>query len=181
MSKTLPGQIYATDTTTPADTPLPPQAFILETGTVACVTGNATIVGTGTKFTEELIVGQSLLIRNRTVKIESIHDDETLHITAPWPGEHVSGEYAYVYKFRPFAEFLGKYTYSELTPLGVSGLILKDMMPNFKRPMREIDSTATVPSWATDPETTGDPTSDTTSNSSKQPKSKPLPPEIPEV
>lgn len=177
MSKTLPGQIYATDTQKPSEPPLPPLTMILETGTVSCINGNNMVFGSDTVFTEELTAGQSLLIGNSTVKISLIQDNNILILTQPWTGEDISNVYAYVYKLRPFSEFLGKYVYPETAPLGSSGLTLRDLMPNFKRPMRELKSNATVPNWASDPTT--DPTTDG-NNSNKQPPTKRAPSELPE-
>lgn len=179
MVKTLPGQIYASDTNTPSDEPLYSQAFILEAGTVSCETGNDVVVGTDTHFTTDVSVGQSLLIHQYSVKIAAIQDDTTLVLTAPWPGEPVSHQYAYVYKLRPFSEFFGKYVYPETYPLGNSGLVLRDIMPNFKRPVHEVLSTAGLPNWANDPNSTANTTNPDDTNSTTNPKTKkPLPSDI---
>lgn len=157
MAKTLPGQIYASDETTPAPEPLPYRAFKLETGNISCYTGNITAIGTNTKFTEELSIGQSLLIDGHIIKIAGIQDDITLIFNTPWEYNTIEHISLYVYKFRPFSEFFGIYQYADQYQLGESGLRLIDIMPNFKRPIREVDSTATIPTWASSANTATSP------------------------
>lgn len=149
-AKDLPGQVYASDVTAPAAEPLPARVFIID-GVVTCTTGNTTIVGVGTTFTTDVEVGQSVLINDQTIQVASVPDDATIIATTPWVVSPVTGAAIYVYKLRPFKEFFQKYGYTDNTPLGESGLVVRDLMHNFLRPIAEKSVTSQLPNTPNTP------------------------------
>ena len=133
-----PGTILRSDTTAPTKEPLPPKARSLPSGgTVQYTTGTKSLQGTGTKFTEDISGGDTLLLDGINIVVESIASDTTLNLTQPWPGTSGSGVVE-VYRLRPFKEFFGTFIYSDSTALGTSGLTLGDMMVNFTSPVIEV-------------------------------------------
>lgn len=142
IQKELPGQLLLSDTTAPAPEPIPAKAFVI-TGTVTCSTGNTVIVGTGTKFTEELQIDQTLKIRGQDVKIAGIQNNTSLVATEPWELPTTNAT-PYVHILRPFSEFMDKYTYTPATLLGSSTLRLQDVMVNYIPPTIEKDNTGLV-------------------------------------
>ncbi|GAP40069.1 DUF7507 domain-containing protein [Flexilinea flocculi] len=61
------------------------------TGTIAVTQGSDSVTGTGTLFTSELTVGDSISIDNNDYKVASITDDFHLTLTAPYAGDTNSG------------------------------------------------------------------------------------------
>ena len=61
------------------------------TGTIEVENGSATIEGTGTSFTTELAVGESLIINGVNYFIQSITDNDTLVLTETYEGLSDSG------------------------------------------------------------------------------------------
>lgn len=150
--KNLPGEIFNSDETKPADEPQPFWSFPLDDGLVSCVQNEKQIIGTNTKFTEELVVGQRLRIENRPVIIESIQSDTVLFLKNPWPSSSVSNVVAQVYRFRSFRDFSGIFEYGYDYELGASEITLEKLMKNFIMPVIEPPPT---PLTATAPPATG--------------------------
>jgi hypothetical protein len=137
-AKTSPGTIVQSDTTSPLPEPPPPYAFNLPSGGfVRCVTNNNIITGVGTKFTEDLEEGLTIIIGDNKAVIQSIASDTSLVLTEPWKFGTQSGALQ-VYRVRPMQEFFGKFKYSDSASLGYSGLRLADMMVNFTSPVVEV-------------------------------------------
>lgn len=137
--KKLPGQLFESDDTEPPVEPAPFLAFPLASGgVVSCITGNTTIIGTNTTFTEDLLVGHDIVINNVRGHITAIHDDTRLELDAPWAGQNIQSGEIKVYRIRPFKEYFGKFEYPSSSPLGRSGLKLSDMMKNFHSPVIEV-------------------------------------------
>ena len=160
--KDLPGQLVLSDVDAlgepvpPAPEPLPARAFSLS-GKVSCVQANSTVVGAGTKFTEDLENGQTIVIAGAPVKIGSILDDTTLLLAEPWRTLSVSAQTPYVYRLRSFQEFFGKYKYPLTTMLGTSSITLQHFMRNFIPPTIEKNtSSVAVPATTMPPTTTVD-------------------------
>jgi len=152
--KDLPGQKTESDITTPADEPIPATAFALKKGTVSCTFGESSIIGNGTKFTEELKALQTILIKNTKHIIHAIPDDTTLILKDTWTLPSASGLILYVYMLRPFGEFFDTYNYSLTTKLGSSNLVLRDMLANYIPPTIEKPTNGfTVPAAPTTPNT----------------------------
>ncbi len=61
------------------------------TGTISVEHGSATIEGSGTSFTTELVAGESMIINGVTYIIQSITDNDTLVLTTSYAGFSGSG------------------------------------------------------------------------------------------
>jgi PKD repeat protein len=61
------------------------------TGTISVTSGSTTVEGSGTAFTTELEVGESIIINDIAYFIESITDDDTLVLTEAYDGLNQSG------------------------------------------------------------------------------------------
>ena len=137
-AKKSPGAIVQSDTTTPAPEPAPAMSFNLPSGgTVQVTNKNTLVVGTGTKFTEDLDNGQVITIGGTNGIIATVSSDTQLVLTEPWAGATTSGALQ-VYRLRPMQEFFGNFTYSDTAALGQSGLQLKDLMAGFTSPIVEV-------------------------------------------
>jgi hypothetical protein len=135
--KDLPGQLVLSDITPPASEPIPTKAFAVVYGTVSCDNGNNIVLGTNTKFTEELQVGQYLIIDGQQVKISAIQSDSVLALSSPWAEASVIGKLLYVHSYRAFSQFFGKYSYPLSTKLGTSSVTLQTFMKSFIPPTIE--------------------------------------------
>ena len=137
-AKKSPGAIVQSDTTTPAPEPAPAMSFNLPSGgTVQVTNKNTLVVGTGTKFTEDLDNGQVITVGGANGVIATVASDTQLVLTDPWAGATTSGALK-VYRLRPMQEFFGNFTYSDTAALGQSGLQLKDLMAGFTSPIVEV-------------------------------------------
>ncbi len=147
--KTGPGTILCSDITTPVDEPRPATTFPLPSGgTVQYTTNTTVLVGSGTKFTEDVSEGDTLSIAGVNVVIKSIASDTQLIFNVldangivmsnlGWPTATGSGT-ANVYRLRPIEKFFGTFIYPDTAMLGTSGLVLGDMMVNFTSPVIEV-------------------------------------------
>lgn len=137
-AKKSPGAILQSDTTTPAPEPAPAMPFNLPSGGTVQLTNKSTlVVGTGTKFTEDLDSGQIITIGGANGVIATVASDTQLVLAEPWAGSTTSGAVK-VYRLRPMQEFFGKFTYSDTATLGQSGLRLADLMVGFTSPVIEV-------------------------------------------
>lgn len=155
--KDLPGQLLANDavdangvvisTRDPLPEPHPAKAFALENGTVSCTQGDRTVAGSGTKFLQELQIGQTLVIRNTEVMVAAVQNDTSLVLSTAWSQPSTTNASVHVFMLRPFSEFMDKYTYPLTTKLGTSSLTLRDMMVNYIPPtIEKVDVGVPVPS-----------------------------------
>lgn len=55
-------------------------------GTISCVFKSNAIVGTGTKFTKQLVVGDYVVIRGMTYKVTAVDSDTSIHISPSYRG-----------------------------------------------------------------------------------------------
>lgn len=141
--KDLPGEVFESDETEPDVEPLPRSIFPLENGTISCTRNSLYVEGADTKFTEDLSVGQTLLIEDTSVVIAAIESDTRLVLKSIWNQNSVAGVTPQVYRFRSFEEFYKTYSYSKSTRLGTSDLTLADMFVNFVPPVIEPETTFT--------------------------------------
>lgn len=137
-AKKSPGTVIESDEASPAPEPIPPQSFPLPSGgIVQCVSRNVRVTGNGTKFTEDVERGQTIVMNGVTGVIQSVATDTELILTAPWSGPTQSGV-LHVHRLRPMQEFFGVFKYNDDAVLGNSGLRLADVMVNFTSPVIEV-------------------------------------------
>lgn len=142
--KDLPGQWVMGDDIPPTPEPVPYRAFVLGSGgTVTCLPGDKLVVGHGTKFTEDVEAGQTLLIDGTSVMVGVVQTDTELLLRDPWPMSETTAV-PFVFRLRPIKEFFQQYTYARTSPLGSSGLSLGDMLPNFTSPVIEVPRTVST-------------------------------------
>jgi len=55
-------------------------------GTVACIFKSNAVVGTGTKFTKQLVIGDHIAIRGMTYKVTAVDSDTSIHISPSYRG-----------------------------------------------------------------------------------------------
>lgn len=134
-AKKLPGQIFNSDEAIPAEAPLPYRSFEVGHGKISCELDSPNATGTSTKFTEELVVGQRVVVAGQVMIVGSIIDDTSLLWQENWPIASVSNKTIFAAQLRPFREFFHRYNYNAEFPLGDSGLVLKNMMVNFVAPV----------------------------------------------
>lgn len=137
-ARNAPGTAIISDTTLPAAEPIPYTAISIETGLVSVDTGNTVITGTNTKFTEELLEGQTIRIGNIQNQIQSIVNNTTVLLTTPWTGSTVQSGKLESYRLRPIKEYFGIYDYTDESVLGSSGLTLGSLLVNFTSPVIEV-------------------------------------------
>ena len=159
-AKKVPGQVFASDEEDPAPAPLPYRSFQVGVGTVSCQLDSPLVIGTNTKFTEEVVVGQSILVAGQVVTVGSIANDTSLVLQTNWPAPSVSEKTLFAPQFRPFREFFNRYNYTKDTPLGDSGLTLRHFVVNFIPPVIDKSTTpiyreATSGGGAYEPDTSG--------------------------
>lgn len=159
-AKKIPGQVFASDEESPASSPLPYRSFQIGQGTVSCQLDSPLVTGTDTKFTEEVVVGQSILVAGQVVTVGSIANDTSLVLQTNWPVPSVSEKTLFAPQFRPFREFFNRYNYTKDTPLGDSGLTLRHFLVNFIPPVIDKSTTpiymeATSGGGAYEPDTSG--------------------------
>jgi len=137
-AKKSSGAILRSDTATPVPEPAPATSFDLPSGGVVQATkGSTNIIGTKTKFIEDLDNGQMIVLGGVTGIIATVISDTQLILTEPWKGSTASGVLQ-VYRLRPMQEFFGEFTYGDMAPLGQSGLQLRDLMVGFISPIIEV-------------------------------------------
>ena len=175
QSKTSPGTVLFSDDTLPGKEPIPAFAFSLPIpATVTCTANSKIIVGQNTTFTEDLDIGQTIVVNEITGVIAAIGSDTELVLVNPWSSSTQTGELK-VYRLRPMQEFFGKYTYTDNDVLGFSQLRLKDIIVNFTSPVIEVPqikaaavggggASPTGTGGTTTPDTTGNTTPNTTGN-----------------
>jgi hypothetical protein len=65
-------------------------------GSIAVVNGSGTIAGTGTRFREQLIVGEQIIIKGQTYEIQSIASDTSLVVNPVYQGASITGNVKYL-------------------------------------------------------------------------------------
>lgn len=174
--KDLPGQpstVYV-DTTAPEEEPPPRTAYVFSSGgTVRFESGNTIVIGTGTKFTEDVAVGMYLTFPSAPFqqqsfpstfpRVASIANDTVLVLAAPYTFTTISNVSPYVFKYRPFQEYADRNVFTATERLGSSSLTLQSMLVNFLPPLIEPEEITipkdapiiTTPLAAPNPATTG--------------------------
>lgn len=137
-ARTSPGRAVQSDTTIPLPEPLPATALpLLSGGRARMMTDNAEVIGVNTKFTEDIIEGQTILVAAHTGVVQSIINNTSLLLTSPWSGPTAESE-VQSYRFRPMSSTFGTFTYTKNSSLGSSGLTLGDMTPTLRSPVFEV-------------------------------------------
>jgi hypothetical protein len=138
QSKASPGTAIFSDETVPDKEPIPAFAFSLPVVTTVTCTANSKIVtGQNTTFTEDLDIGQTIVVNDIKAVIAAVPSDTELVLATPWSSSTQTGELK-VYRLRPMQEFFGNYTYGDTAVLGRSGLRLGDLMVGFTSPVIEV-------------------------------------------
>lgn len=149
-AKALPGQQSATyvDIEPPGEEPPPATSYPFASGgTVRFEENNTVVVGTNTKFTEDVAVGMYLTFPSSPFvnapfplgfpRIASIANDTVMVITKPYGYPTVTNVVPYVFRYRAFAEYADKSVFALTDQLGSSTLTLESMMSNFIPPIIE--------------------------------------------
>lgn len=149
-TKALPGQQSTTyvDTEPPGEEPPPATSYPFASGgTVRFEQGNTVVVGTNTKFTEDVAVGMYLTFPSPPFvsapfpqgfpRIASIANDTVMVITEPYGYPTVTSVVPYVFRYRAFAEYADKKVFTLTDQLGSSTLTLASLMQNYIPPIIE--------------------------------------------